>query len=58
MVSRHSGRKKVYGMTGDSGDSGCVSWLAFPLEEWLMQLRRRVTWSSLESDIVAGLFVW
>ncbi len=43
MVSRHSGRKKVYGMTGDSGDSGCVSWLAFPLEEWLMQLRRRVT---------------
>lgn len=45
-------------MTGDSGDSGCVSWLAFPLEEWLMQLRRRVTWSSLESDIVAGLFVW
>lgn len=45
-------------MVQDFGHSGCVGWLTLPLEEWLIQLRRRVTWSSLERDIVVGLFVW
>lgn len=32
--------------------------LTFPSLEWLMQLRSRETWSSLERDILVGLEFW